>query len=376
MKNGLDYPLAIRIMRRMPVRKTHIEIIRILAIVLVVANHTPAYSMPFSTGDISLGTYSMMCVAAFIKTAVPLFFMISGALLIPKKETISELLHKRVLRFLLVIPLFALFQVIYHYCAETPDSPHDVTSQIIQSLYYCRPSATVPTPAMWFLYAYVCLLLVMPFLRLLADRLTKNHIIYLICLPCVLSYIIPLTFAVLMGRTPGVNGLLQYSRFLTSASAYMVYAIIGYYLENVVDVSRISWKKVCILLAVGCCSIALEAFSEVIVMMRAHLPTFDPELVTFRGLMVIPTAVLYLFVKKLCWGRDPSSRSAKVLGYIGAATFTAFLLESIFSRVFSPWFANLQTDYFSSWVLALLVTACGILVGLVLKRIPLLNKLL
>ena len=360
----------------MPVRKTHIEIIRILAIALVVANHTPAYIMPFHTGDFSIGTYSMMCASAFIKTAVPLFFMISGALLMPKRETISRLLQKRVLRIILVILLFALFQLIYHYCAETPDSPWAVTSQIIQSLYFCTTSATVPTPAMWFLYAYVCLLLTMPFLRLLADRLTKSHIIYLICLPCVLGYLIPLTYAVLMGRDPGVNGLLKYSSFLTDVSAYMVYAIIGYYLENVVDVSRISWKKLSALLAVACCSIALEAFSEVIIVMRAHLPLYDDQLVTFRGLIVIPTAALYLFMKKLCTEKVPGARCAKVLGCIGAATFTAFLLESILSRMFSPWFANLQTDYFSSWVLVLLITACGILIGLVVKRIPLLNKLL
>ena len=363
-------------MRRMPVRKIHIEIIRILAIALVVANHTPAYSMPFHMGDFSIGTYFMMCVSAFIKIAVPLFFMISGALLIPKRETISELLRKRVLRMLLVILLFALFQWIYHCCAETPDSAWAVSSQIIQSLYFCRTSATIPTVAMWFLYAYVCLLLTMPFLRLLADRLTKSHIVYLMCLPCVLGYFIPLTYAVLMGQDPGVNGLLKYANFLYNVTAYMLYAIIGYYLENVVDVSRINWQKIAVLLAVACCSIALEAFSEVIVAARAHLPEYNHQLVTFRGLMVIPTAVLYIIAKKLCSGWHPCSRHAKILGYIGAATFTAFLLESILLRIFSPWFANMETDYFSSWCLALLVTACGILIGLVVKRIPLLNKLL
>lgn len=86
-------------------KKYHLEVIRILAILMVMYNHSAAF-MSFSNQSgveyaISF-LFSMVC-----KGAVPLFFMVSGALLLGKNESGKDLFQKRILRMILVIVIFS-----------------------------------------------------------------------------------------------------------------------------------------------------------------------------------------------------------------------------------------------------------------------------
>ena len=61
--------------------KIYLEIIRILAIFLVVINHTCAFSFPNVEGVGDVWYWSQLLFDEIVKMAVPLFFMVSGALL-------------------------------------------------------------------------------------------------------------------------------------------------------------------------------------------------------------------------------------------------------------------------------------------------------
>ena len=70
------------------------EWMRILGIFLVVFNHTQyrgyfLYQLPESG---MVNTVGSLFLAALCKAAVPLFFMVSGGLLLERQETISQLL--------------------------------------------------------------------------------------------------------------------------------------------------------------------------------------------------------------------------------------------------------------------------------------------
>ena len=73
-------------------RKLYLDFLRIIAIIFVIYNHTSekgyylyAYDSPFILKVIYIAT------GALIAVAVPIFFMISGSLLIPKEESIGDL---------------------------------------------------------------------------------------------------------------------------------------------------------------------------------------------------------------------------------------------------------------------------------------------
>ncbi len=81
----------------------HLEAFRILAIYLVMFNHTDKNGFFFFTvaqASPFYGLYLFISIAC--KFAVPLFYMVSGALLLKKEESIGVVYKKRFLRMLII----------------------------------------------------------------------------------------------------------------------------------------------------------------------------------------------------------------------------------------------------------------------------------
>lgn len=100
--------------------------------------------------------------------AVPLFFMISGALLFGKEEVINELYRKRVFKIVLVLLVFSLLQHIVY---------RNGGIAYIQKMY----TAGYVT-AYWYIYAYITMLCMLPLLRRMAIHVTNNEYIYMFTL--------------------------------------------------------------------------------------------------------------------------------------------------------------------------------------------------
>ena len=84
-------------------RRVYIDFLKVIAIYLVLFNHTGVSGFVLFT--VRQGTkmyFPLMFNAILIKIAVPLFFMASGALLLGKEESYRDLLCRRFLRFLVV----------------------------------------------------------------------------------------------------------------------------------------------------------------------------------------------------------------------------------------------------------------------------------
>lgn len=359
-------------------RRVHIELLRIFAIFFVVLNHTPAYGMPFHTGECSAVTFAMLVISAFIKVAVPIFFMIAGALLIPKEESFATLLRKRVLRFCLLILLFVGLQYAYYQIVKVDEAPGIGVTVFLRDLY-CGSTAhsyVLHAAAVWFLYAYLGLLLTMPFLRLAVQKITHHHITYLVGLAAIVGFLLPLAYSIVTAQEPSHNGILARSPFLSGMGAYMLYALVGYFIENRLDINSIAWRTCCVLAAASCLALFLEAASEFLIVQRTNIKMFDESILPFKGLVIIPCATIYIVAKKLFSGMSLPKGVGKWIGYIGAATFSVFLTEHILSQSLASYFPCLNIHYLPSFGLALSVTGIGIALGLFLKRIPVLNKLI
>ena len=85
-------------------KKIHIEFLRMLAMFLVLFNHTETKGFTLYTLEQeTLLHWFYLTLSIFVKVAVPIFFMISGALLLPKEESIKEVFQKRILKIVLVL---------------------------------------------------------------------------------------------------------------------------------------------------------------------------------------------------------------------------------------------------------------------------------
>ena len=78
----------------------YIEVLRTVSIFLVIFNHTRglgnnlySYVLPDT-----FSYWGSLALSIFCKVAVPIFFMISGGMLLGKEESIRELFQKRIFR--------------------------------------------------------------------------------------------------------------------------------------------------------------------------------------------------------------------------------------------------------------------------------------
>lgn len=149
-------------------RKLYIDFVKIIAIFMVLFNHTGTngYTL-FTIARDSLLHPFYLGNAIFIKVAVPLFFMTSGALLLEREESYRTVFRKRFLRYLLV--LLAGSAVAYAYtCLRW--HPQAMSFHYFVKMLYTKNLSV----AYWFLYAYLAYLLMLPLLRRLAKAMTRQ----------------------------------------------------------------------------------------------------------------------------------------------------------------------------------------------------------
>lgn len=163
-------------------KKLYLEIIRVIAIFLVIFNHSDAFKLPLQSDSCSLLNTAELLLSMCDKVAVPLFFMISGALLLAKEESIQTLYRKRVLRYVIVIILIQIIQHLYAHFA------FGVTLSQRMFIHNCIMGWTAPLPkgtanlTIWFLYAYLAFLVLLPFLRVMVKHMKNELFIYLFIL--------------------------------------------------------------------------------------------------------------------------------------------------------------------------------------------------
>lgn len=337
------------------VRKVYFEVIRIFSIALVLFNHTGAFHVPFTVPLSGVKGFFCLFVSIADKVAVPLFFMVSGALLLHKEESISKILSKRVCRYILLILLFQVLQHIYSYCVLNEDVTwHSFISDCVR--------AHAANVAVWFLYAYLAFILLLPFLRAMVKQMKNEHFLYLFALQLLTWAFVPL---------PG-TGL---SKWMPFCNPVFLYILAGYYMEHRVDMSHIHRKHLillafvsvmCVLLSMAMCHLGRVLHGEQL---------FTENILCFNGCILIPCITIFLCAKKIL-SRPLPQRVTQIICMLGGATFTIMLCENVLRHVAGRVIHHyMSTGYLADILTVLLALAIGFPIGMALKQIPGVRKI-
>ena len=92
----------------------YLEIIRIIAMFFVIFNHTgiEGFFLYFKQDPGSFSYWLYSFISIFCKFSVSIFFMISGALMLGKEESIKTLWEKRILKMILFLIAVSTFYYI------------------------------------------------------------------------------------------------------------------------------------------------------------------------------------------------------------------------------------------------------------------------
>lgn len=166
-------------------REAFLDLLRILACFLVIVNHTASGVFEYRSPQEKVW---FVTVAYFLlsKPAVLLFYMISGYLLLGRQDSWATA-WKRIRRIILVLLCCAAVYAFFYGISNVPHSTVGEMLRKFASVFHKSPSN-----ALWYLYAYLGLLIVLPFLQKMAAGMEKKDYYVLFGLNCVFSGLLPI----------------------------------------------------------------------------------------------------------------------------------------------------------------------------------------
>ncbi len=350
-----------------PKRKIYLDFLRIIAIFMVLFNHTGTSGFVLFTVTQHSALYPFYLFnAILIKLAVPLFFMISGVLLLGKEEKYS-LVIKRFFKFGAVM-LAASFLIYLYHCFRLHISSFSIKSLLAEA--YQKPISS----HLWYLYAYLAFILMLPFSRKLARHMDRGDFKWMIILFGCFQLLSILEYIVFQ-RT----GVL-YSRFTYFISVnYLFYPLLGYYLGCVLPADELRGKHLLYLIIASVFAVSLCAIMTHY-KCRLSGEWAEAECQTFfNTLIFLPGAAVFYGVRLFFLKHPPGEKAARFISKIGGATFGLYLIERICRVETRPVFTFLNQyipTILACWIWIFAACTVGILITLLLKLIPGISKVI
>lgn len=342
-------------------RKYYLELLRVIAILLVMYNHSPAFMSFQNQSGVEYGIsvfLSMLC-----KAAAPVFFMISGALLLGKDESIGTVFRKRVLKIFLALILFSFL----YYLKLVLKGEMTFSLLFFFNLILKLP-IFIPY---WYMYAYLAFLVLLPLLRPIARHMTKEITLYLIALQIIFGVLLQI-----LGNETGW-WFCGYFDLTPIFHITIFYPLVGYGLDHTMDERTIRNKKLLLL------NLLLPIVGVGYGLLVYHDYLKNGVYSEFFLSFAVSTVALLLFwdAKALFQICHPSERFKKVTAFMGDKVFGMYLLEGflgtggamdIIFNTISPYLGFLPA-YLIEIVIIFGIRLVGITI---LKKIPLIKSVL
>ncbi|HEX2697601.1 MAG TPA: acyltransferase family protein [Anaerolineales bacterium] len=146
------------------------DLIRVVAIYLVVVIHVSG-QLTNVWGQIPDGQWiSADVYGGVARVSVPLFFMISGYLLLPRAESLRDFYTKRMAKILIPFVVWSLIYLAW-FCGGHPNT---CTPSLVQNLLLVQGTYY----HLWFLYSLISIYLILPVLRLMIRPDTDKKVLW------------------------------------------------------------------------------------------------------------------------------------------------------------------------------------------------------
>lgn len=346
-------------------RKLYLDVLRIVACFLVIFNHLPGYTA-YQSASGAIKTFGYMFLTMITRLNVPVFFMLSGSLLL-SKDISYKALFWRVLRIVgaIAFATIALYLATYR---------KDLSGFTFGRMVRLMLSGKLNT-IYWYLYAYLGFLIVQPFMRSIAVRLGRNDVFAMLighfCLWTVW------TIAAYILECMGKEGFTVHKDFVVPfmSIASFFYPLLGYYFDRVVDINKFTGKK--ILLLCGVCLVGI-VISSCLTYHQGVRTGFTQRFVqTFDYITAICAFVVVKFVVVKSNNFGNNAFLGKILPLISSLTFGIYLLEPILKlhyKVVTAWLPFSQTLLVSIFWCVFAMVLCGA-TTYILKKIPVIKKI-
>lgn len=352
-------------------KQVDIELMRIIAVFFVLFNHSgeSGFTVYSQCNLNSVGFWISRVLSGMCTLAVPLFYMITGALMLSKEPpALKKLWGEKIPKMVFIL----LFWSFFYYLREVYKGW--AVFGMREFLIGCYESEwLVP---LWYLYSYIPLLMSIPVLYRLANGLSNKEFLYTIALVLFFEDIQPTVEYLLWEGGHTLNGSFNLHWL---CSSILIYPCLGYFLHTR---AKDYWdgKKLGLLWVADLFVLLLSSY---LTFKEAYL-TGAPASDRFLKQFTLVNAATVFVTCQYCMNRfTPAEWIKKCIISMGGATFGIYVLHIFVMRmydvvdVYGYLIGGLPLPQLLLGLLyCLIIFLGGYLLTVVLKRIPLLRKTL
>jgi surface polysaccharide O-acyltransferase-like enzyme len=333
--------------------KNDIIRLRFFAILAVIMIHSAAPFFHQAPGKPGNDFFIANIYDGLSRIAVPLFLMISGALLLHKDEKLSVFLKKRASK--IIIP-FIVWSIIYYLYKIGALFPLQVDKIHVKGFLKSFISGNVYFH-LWYLYMIIPVYLFIPILRKLVQN-TPTHLIVYFVVVSLLFENIRQFFHMFYHIEPRL--------YFTSFSGYISYILMGYliYQRNFLY----EYKRILYILGFFMLFITTGG-TYMLDYKYHHYVSFFYEYLSFN-VFIYAMATMMLFME---W----NGKSNRIVNSISEVSFTVYFVHILFLNYFKNY---LKTYHLETLVyiptLILLTFISSYIFSLIISKIPILRKFL
>ena len=297
---------------------TYINVLRIIAAFFVIFNHSGDYGFYLYTfypcGSVQYWVY--LAFSIFSKVSVPLFFLISGALLLNKPdESLKDLWSRRIVK--MIIPLVVFSLVYYFYILYWSGEPFSL-KRFALTLY-----SSDWMHHLWYMYAYISFLIVLPFLRSMVKNLSDKYFVYMFILAIFFNGFLVIAEYLLGNRTVTINSYIVPAWIISNT---VLYPSIGYYLQHRADY-LMTKKNIAVLWGANIAGFVLSSLMN---FFKCNVEGVAVKTEIFHGCFVLVNCItVYVTVKYLFMNRKLPAMADRVLKSVGECTFGIYLVHML-----------------------------------------------
>lgn len=291
---------------RSPGRRRDYDLLRVMSMGAVVYLHTAANGLQIMENT-ALWQFSNW-LAALGTAAVPLFFMLSGALLLSSERTADPvfMLKRRLPKILLPALFWSGVVIAGTWYLKGGDEAFQMLIRL--------PNTTALTPY-WFIYALVPMYLLAPLLKRMTDHMKPIHWHYLLGLWGVLTlgrqslaYLVPEPWKLFFLENPTLT--------VSAVGGYLGYFQLGAYLTRL---KRLPGRRLLWLTA----AVDWAAMSLGTWYMSGQYGVYSQQYLDYRGLFAaVLAACIFLLVRSYC---DEGKGSGRLLTLLAGCSFGVYL---------------------------------------------------
>lgn len=301
----------------------NIDVIRVISMFCVIFLHCASNRLRVDMD--STGWDIVNVLTAFATCGVPMFFMISGALILNSKNTlnIEYTLKKRILRLFIPMVLWSIIAIIVGLYADK-DLALTAGNFYNKAVHFFNKPVAVH---LWFMYYLIPMYLISPALKAFVDNAKENVVKYILILW--LLHIISLTLGgILEGDNQKIIVSVSFINNIGFISGYLGYFLLGWYIFNSKIEISFWWLLLIAIMSIIFISVGTKAVTN-------HNEFYTETYKSYRSIFVVILSSSVFML--LCKIKTVPNFLGSIIALISSVSYGVYLSHNVIIELLNKW---------------------------------------